>query len=482
MGIAIGIGISPVLVQLGSGVSYWKNILAPETNYGMYAQQAAAKTINVFAPIDTDANCIVNSITPTATGFEGLSVLYSGISKAYFITLPDSRTGTYLAGSVKNDLTIQIGATCTLVFTGNAISFYSYMDNRGGYWNFSIDGGDPIKITRWAAAGAYVLTQVATGLTYGSHTIVGTFMGDDPDHLPSGGAGTGRGWICSEDITTGIEFPYKTFYVQNYLNCNYLTAAVTPAMGNTFNPGSIPEFAWSIKKLGAVYGTAFVPDHAPTTCIKFANLATDRTVKIDNVAVDLTATAYTFATPCTTVNVYQKYTGFNFNDNAQDLISVESYIDINFNLRQTKHKITVLQDIYATSAYIPMFPFSTSQFDNFVTSQKNEYATVKTDGSITELTEGRNFYWGYATNKSGSADLKKNIFGIRLKMSPDPYGSDGLTKYVWMQHRDTVLQKLYIQIAAAETIPTGTEYNFTADYIVNRIPDAYLAVKSKFGI
>lgn len=111
----------------------------------------------------------------------------------------ENLTGTWSTSSPPFYYTTQVGATFSANATGDKIIFRHRSNNQGGIWEFVVDGNTANKVTisTWAEVDPVVAveTVIFTGLANTSHTVVGTFKGDDPLHVPSGGAGTSRGWV-----------------------------------------------------------------------------------------------------------------------------------------------------------------------------------------------------------------------------------------------------------------------------------------------
>lgn len=126
-------------------------------------------------------------------GFVG-DISYALYSKAD----ADTRTGTWDTATPPFYYATQVGATFTCNVTGTRILFGHRETDKGGIFEFVVDGDINTKktISTWAAVdtGAGVVYDVvADGLDFGLHTVVGTFKGSDPDHAPNGGVP--RGWV-----------------------------------------------------------------------------------------------------------------------------------------------------------------------------------------------------------------------------------------------------------------------------------------------
>ncbi|WJH33913.1 hypothetical protein N6H14_28660 [Paenibacillus sp. CC-CFT747] len=105
-----------------------------------------------------------------------------------------SKTGTWVTNFPPNEYTTEIGASFTFTFEGTGFDFQHYTDNRGGIWEFTVDGQAPLRISTHvdAVPAGQIASNVATrpvarGLALASHTVVAVFQGDDPAHPPPEG-------------------------------------------------------------------------------------------------------------------------------------------------------------------------------------------------------------------------------------------------------------------------------------------------------
>lgn len=149
-------------------------------------------------------------------------------------------TGTWTIAA--NAYTTQVGATFYGSFIGDTLYLISYTDDRGGIWRFTFDGDaeNYSDVSVWSSAAvATANTLVKTGLRYGTHTFVATFIGSDPLHAPTGG--TPRGWAKQTSTIRGA----------------YRMLSGTEALMDTSNK----EFAISMKRTDDASGLEFFPEH-----------------------------------------------------------------------------------------------------------------------------------------------------------------------------------------------------------------------------
>ena len=152
-------------------------------------------------------NCYVGNLGEVTTGYD------DGV-----------KTGTW-EGSSPHLFTQQVGATITGSVKGSIIKFNRRMNDVGGIWEIVVDGdtGNKVTVSCWSATDiGCVPIVIKSGLDNNIiHTVVATFKGDDPAHVPTGGAGTGRGYA---NITN---------------NAWYIGNSLTPIKG--FITGYIPD-------------------------------------------------------------------------------------------------------------------------------------------------------------------------------------------------------------------------------------------------
>ncbi|MEI2356050.1 prophage endopeptidase tail family protein [Mesobacillus zeae] len=105
-----------------------------------------------------------------------------------------SRTGTWADVADPHHYTSQVGATFTASFTGTGVFFRHYADNRGGVWEFVLNGDKKKRVSTWSSAAQTKVVELFRNLDEGTYSMVATFKGDDSKHVPSTGKGTSRGW------------------------------------------------------------------------------------------------------------------------------------------------------------------------------------------------------------------------------------------------------------------------------------------------
>lgn len=205
----------------------------------------------------------------------------------------NSVTGTWYTYATGIIYCTAAGATFTTTFTGSGIDLYSYSNVNGGLWSFSIDGGDVILVSVYNPTLDYKISQIARNLSLtGTHTIVGTFLGQDPAHPTA----TPIGWMCHGTADK------KCHIVYNITFNNLHTIKVV----------SNSEIAAIFKKNGVGYSEQFFPYHGDITSTNSSTV-----VKVDGITISDFTTRQIGA--CTNFTVNQTGNIFNTNEPTEIL-------------------------------------------------------------------------------------------------------------------------------------------------------------------
>lgn len=159
--------------------------------------------------------------------------------------------GSFSISSYPNVFTTSIGDTFTGTFTGGSTMFFKhYSDNRGGVWEFTVEGVVN-NVSTYSSDAQVRVDEVMTGLdARKTYTYTAKFIGDDPLNAPSTGSGTSRGWVfynpnnAEQKPMLGIEF-------NGLKNVKILSAE-----------GSINDFALSVRPNGSNGPYTWVPKHS----------------------------------------------------------------------------------------------------------------------------------------------------------------------------------------------------------------------------
>ena len=149
-----------------------------------------------FIKIDTCGVGISDTITGVVNPASG------GIANPIF------DNGTF-AGSGNHFHTTTVNDFVTFSGYGTTIKLFANTETRGGLWQYVIDGVITGTISCYNASTLTKLFTLATDLALGvEHTVVFTFMGDDPNNAPS--SSPSRGYMSRTDDPDGGMITLRT--------------------------------------------------------------------------------------------------------------------------------------------------------------------------------------------------------------------------------------------------------------------------------
>ena len=181
--------------------------------------------------------------------FVKLNAGFSGLDKNDFVFVDKDvvsdtdLTGNFLTSGATR-YTTTIGDTFTLKAMGERLELTINAETRGGLWSVTVDGSEPKMVSCYSPTTVEKNVVIADGLTNVTHTVVGTFLGDDPNNPPS--SSPSRGAI------RGIDKPEQgtlTGYAGSVSNTTENTLLAT---------ASNKEFAFTVTKNGF---QNWVPEH-----------------------------------------------------------------------------------------------------------------------------------------------------------------------------------------------------------------------------
>lgn len=401
----------------------------------------------------------------------------TGIAE-YFRLSQGTTSGTFTNyGTANTAFTTQVGATLSITFTGTGIRLMHYASSNGGEWSFVVDGGTPVIISCYSASDRQRLQVIATGLTYGSHTAVGTFIGNGTVGYVSANAAA----------TTGYNVEYKSFWIEGSNSPNYCFDRALITSGDRplrygLNSGGHYNLSYSAIKTGQPVDDArFIPVHGanPPGAATFANLTTDRYLKADGGSnlID-TQTIYGLATNATQIVFYQKYKGHSYTHPTDELIELEETWTFDQTGFLSHHDLEVLQGQYATAVYAPMMSILYSNGNTLLYQTGHELDLTQDYSAENAFVTPANFYGNLATvNKTGSTLAKSLVFAYQLK---DPYTALQLgTNYnqrVFVRTLPGSIQKIYPTQFSQVTL-SPFSFSYEAKWCMGLIPDAYNVLK-----
>lgn len=384
-----------------------------------------------------------------------------------------SKSGVWVTGFPPNEYTTQVGATFSFTFDGTGFDFQHYTDNRGGVWEFNVDGTLAVAVsTHIDAVPAGQVTSgvarqpIARGLAGGTHTVIATFKGDDPEHAPAGGAGTARGWVRNAANYSNKDDFYRTAIVYGAAQSLGLVK-----LFDVMHSWSNKEFALSVTPAGSGYPSQFLPEHSNVGTV----FAVSQRVYFDDAEI-ADWTPETSLRPVKSVKVVQQLIGRHPSDPANPVAEISCVHSVSAAGVSVKSKIKWLRDVKVTVGYGMMFPAFGSFARSFVTGFGNRYDAAAADGSTTDLTENdRAVSYAYVHDDTGSMGEPDTVVAMTIHDIAKTFrqglpGRRSGGSVVWLQHRDANMQKLYPQAYENCTVSAGDTYEAGGTYFIGELP------------
>lgn len=306
--------------------------------------------IDYSAIIDNGYNFIRYNFVKDATDdFIKLHDATIGVLVDTYLCKKDGTLSGSFNTATQNAYTTVVGDSFTCEIKGRKLMFNCYKDNRGGIWEFVIDGDTTKTIT----ISCYSATTIAEnelliidGLDENKiHTVKATFKGADPLNPPSGG--TARGWLLHypSSPTKGTIVGYYSGYPTQY---------------TVLAPYSNKEFAFSV-----TCGTMndFVPEHSTPCAYNIDNPK----FKLDGVVTEVVQGNFYNIKELELV----QHCKVNKNNASNDIANFRITTNISINgVVTTSGSWTALQDMYINTGYPLMLPLGTS-VNKVITSFNN---------------------------------------------------------------------------------------------------------------
>ncbi|MBW3496614.1 BppU family phage baseplate upper protein [Bacillus sp. FDAARGOS_1420] len=373
-----------------------------------------------------------------------------------------SDTGAVQKANLPNYYTTTVGDTFTFTFDGTGFDFQHFTDNRGGLWEFKVDGTvvktisthindvptNELKVN-------YGTRSVARGLAKGTHTVVATFKGDDPANPPVGGANTSRGWVKNDTGYVQAAEAHKTALVYDDL--------LNPVKEvDLLVPFSNKEFAFCMKPNGSSVVAEWIPEHRAATVFK-----TSQKMYVDDKEITSWGPETTIK-EAEIVRAVQSMKGFHPSDLTNALCEIYSVHTVTNQGVTFDIKIKWLQDTFIEDGYIAMLPGSHPFVEKLVDATGKSFDTIASDNSYKDVPNSEKMA-GYAMpSKERDYVVAMKINNIHASLRK---GQTGIRNpLVWLQHRDATLQKLYPQVYKNCVVKAGETHPFSATYFVGELP------------
>jgi hypothetical protein len=381
------------------------------------------------------------------------------------------KTGTW-AGTSPHLFTQQVGATITGSVKGSIIKFNRRMNDVGGIWEIVVDGDTANKVTVscWNATDiGCVPIVIKTGLDRNvSHTVVATFKGDDPAHVPTSGAGTARGYA---NITN------DAFYTGNSLTPikGFVTAYIPDgALDGTWllDQSSNKEFAFYVRQ-GAFAN--WIPDHGVGVAFKIE----EPKYILDGTEITFSSMVESEIKDCSDFRLVQRLYIVANSVNIAELRIVH-HIDKSGVLSVTGN-IKALVDMTLENMYPMMLPSKQGVLNEIITGISNSKVSAN-DGSEHFFTEELDRTKSMALLSSNYPDyiaagtVENQFKTMRIGKNKGTLSVANTMKY-WQQLN---APKGYWTASQNVSFPTGSSYSWYGKFAVAELKDIYLYLKSNF--
>lgn len=356
--------------------------------------------------------------------------------------------------------TTEVGATFSGEFTGTGLSFNSRKDNRGGIWEFVVDGYIKVQVSTYSATLAdNVQTLIAKGLPNGKHSYVATFNGADPNNAPSGG--TARGWA---NFYSGTGTTLRTIipYIESYIHENGISVLQVT---------SRKEFAFSVRPMGSTTSARWIPEHGNLGAMK--DIVTR--ILFDNVEVtDLSQETSNNYRVYRDVKFITSYTGYYtetdvpvWNARIDQVVNGEGY--------HNRHKMNFTADTEIVLGYPVMMAVSKTNTSNdyIVTSLGERYYLDPNLNDGTDIViNGDPVSVAHFVDQSGYQVLKDivisfEVFDYKRTMRVGDDGRPAVPSRVEM--RTDGERKTYFAAFERKNVRMGEKYDFGFSYFIGEI-------------
>ena len=350
-------------------------------------------------------------------------------------------SGTWILNSPPNFYTQEVGDSFqALAPASTKIEFKSFVDDRGGVWDFTIfnSKGEVVATKRlsvYSATSAQKTFLIAKGLTLDDYTVYAEFLGAHPLNTTDS-----RGWAGEYGVLYSNELDRFNLSLSNIVMDNSVCTFAMTARSNE----SVDDLTW-------------VPAHGGKNgvCTNVTyKLYVDGLNMIYN-SIDDLPSEYEKAK---TVTIHQTYSANNYYSIGTELwkgVLLHSFSVSGWDLT---HQLSFSRDTYIGSGYLTMFPALRSSFTHLYlegNSRNHEYELgVGTSNDSFSACKNALFYGG---------EVEPGRY-IMLGMTSDSLHSDvsvnkpfatETSQNALLTRREDGVCKLYYIAAQGATIPSG---------------------------
>ena len=366
-------------------------------------------------------------------------------------------TGNWNTSST-NHYTTEVGATFTTNTRGTRLEFMHYAEDRGGVWEFIIDGNEnnPIEVSTFShVPTSKKRSLIIDGLADVEHTVLATFKGADPKNPPRGG--TARGWAY---VTTpgASENTVNGFGEKNYVE-----------EGEALAEASNKEMAF---RVGQGETTYWIPDHGTGTAFN----ASPPKFIIDGSDTDVTALGLNQNVECDSFELVQDI--FGKTPDTQNILRIQITAKIDKSgVVDFIGTLRIIEGFWITAGFPAMMPTS-SLFDEFITGIGNVKSNNGDDSEDYFAEEKDRVYSVCAvssTNKDLFSSIQVDAPAKTLRQGKEGKPAEGQSLYLWKRANTP---KIYFRSYYGHTVEVGEDYSWRTRFLIGKITDIYGFVKS----
>lgn len=353
-----------------------------------------------------------------------------------------------------NAYSSEVGTTVETDIASNELLFRHYVDDRGGVWNIKVDGIDMGNFSTHINEHPNEDSLISDVLTDGIHHVVMEFLGDDPNNPPSSGAGTARGWINHTEGTTSTQTTFKSTLIND---------SAEVVVGN-----SNKEFAFSVMPEGAST-TEYIPEHNGVGTAYIGKTGYQK-IYIDGVLLS-------DFTPSTDISFNEAKIIQKLECSHPEITSkiANLFIVTTINKKGVSitGKISWLTDVLIPTGYVNMFPLATDFAKLLVTSNGQKYDLTVGDAPSENIPDGNYGFIALDTtnNKDYYVFMQSNSPASTYRVLEEETRSTATPDtLVFLQHRDSTVQKIYPKVYHYRNVVAGDSYTFEGHFALNKQP------------
>ena len=348
------------------------------------------------------------------------------------------------------------GTTVRKTFTGHKIEMSTYVRPDGGIWSVNIDGVDHGTVSTWNNKSTSKVHLLADNLTETQHTLILTFLGEDPNNPATTSSGvktSARGWINYHN--GGSDNHSFTVYSFNSGDIDMLK------IGELAIGSSNKDFAFHVRPMGQESPLEFFPLHSG----KNTTTATTQVLSLDGLEIDIQAEtnlvpfstgAFNQVLSCQlTTDTEERASGkISFVFDEPDRIM--QFFEMEFKL-----------DTIAYVGYTFMMPANAKYIDKVTTNVRESVASLDSDIGVSKYFNNTDIDSFRVTMKNGMED-----YYIDTAMTDASHIYDSF----WLQNRDMTMRKVYPTVFRNTDLPAGTITYFDGYYKVGKMKNVNLMV------